>query len=1062
MNRRAFALVLTVVVASTTSAAEAARGREIKAKEDDRAPQLSYERFRRKIELQVAEKREEQIEGIQRLVDLGADPDEIPDLKFRLAELFYEKARFNFFRSEEARAASLNAEGPQKEELERKSAELQRERQYWVEQALTLYREIREVYPGYPRMPEVLFALAQAHWNQGRFQDAVDVYADLIRTYPDSPLVSDAWLGFGEFYFNEGDVNKALQSYQKAAEDERARVYGFALYKQAWCYFNMSRWEDALDKFKATVFYARRSTELSGENRIALGREAQRDYVRTYAHVGGPDRARRELAELVGEESCTGDRCRKLLDQLAGIWFESGYFRESAELYRFLIAGRPEDLRNTFRQTRVVDLASREGSKRQVLEESRKLIDMYEQLRARVKAEAGADSAASDALQETKLQSESIIRSLAQVWNSEARKTRSTRTFKYALAMYEQYLSVFAESEVAYVMRFQLADLYYKLERFDEAATAYRATVLADPEGKHLVDAANDQILAVEEHLRDLALPEPEAGQEPVEIHPQRQRLIAACDLYVEKVPADKAQQVEAVKFKAAKVLYDHNHFDAAVPRFEAIVAEHPEADQAEFAANLVIDVYNLKESWPELYETARRYRSNEALTKGRRQLANDLDKYAQFAKFRLIRGLEQKANEGSVPARHVAESYEDFYREFPNSPNADKALFNASVAWDRAGEKGRAREARQKLLAEFRDSPLRADVAHYEAVQLEARTEFDEAAGAYLSFARNYPDDDRAPDALYNAAVFYAGMGQVKTAAELRLDYIERYGRKQADRDETADLYWAIASDLDAGGQYREAADRYAEFQQKFPGDPRSWEALGREAEIRAEKLNQKSWSRRLEAELRRRYARLGRREPPPTAKKWAARLSLEALEDDRAAFERLRIERPDLRNPTPFQRSVKAKAAARDRLIRQYTEVVTTYRQAESSIAALNRIANSWTEFVDSLVGVRCPRGLAEEACFLFKNELETMAAPAREAGLEAYGVCVKKSRELGLFTPDSTRCMQELEELGVFPPMLEKPAALELPEDVRPPKPNGPVLDLPAVVPPLSEPEVAEASS
>lgn len=1053
MTNRSPHIGCLVLLASATfaSRSEAEPSRDIRR--DSEAPRLSYDQFRKTIELQVAEKREEQIAGIQRLMELGADPDEVPDLKFRLAELFYEKARFSFFRSQEAQEKAQRSESPEEKEAHlARSEELERERQHWIREALGLYREIREVYPGYPRMPEVLFALAQAHWNQGRFQEAVDVYADLIRTYPDSPLVSDAWLGFGEFYFNEGEVEKALRSYQKAAEDRRSRVYGFALYKQAWCHFNMSEWERALDKFKATVFYARLATELSGENKIALGREAQKDYVRTYAHVGDPDRARLELADLLGEDSCTSDRCRLLLDQLAGIWFESGYFYESADLYRGLIRGRPDDLRNTFRQTRVVDLVSRQGSKKAVLAETRELVRMYQELQ-RTAAETDRTEA-QDALEETRLGTEAMVRRLAQVWNSEARKTRSKRTFGYALAMYELYVEVFSDSEVAYHMRFQLADLYYELERFDEAATAYRATVLANPEGEHLIDAATDHILAIEEHLRDLDLPQPEAGLEPVEIHPQKQRLIDACDLYVEKVPAEKAEQLEVVRFKAAKVLYDYNHFDAALPRFEAIVRDHPKAEQAEFAANLVIDIHNLREAWPELYESARRYRASAPLTEGRRQLVADLDKYAQFAKFRLVQGLEEKAAKGDVTDREVAEAYEAFHREFPTSPNADEALFNASVAWDRAGRKARARDARQKLLAEYRDSPLRADVAHYAARQFEERTEYDEAADAYSSFARNHPDDERAPDALYNAAIFYAGMGRAKTAAALRMDYIEKYGRSAQGREEAADLYWAIATDLDEAGRHREAADRYAEFQRRFPQDERSWQALGREAEIREDVLRQTARARRLEAELRRRYARLGKKAAPEVAKKWAAQLALEALEDEREAFRRLDIQRPNLRNPRPFQRSVKAKAAARDRLIQRYTDVVTEYQQAESSIAALERIARVWTEFVGALVSVPCPRGLNEEACFLFKNEVETMAAPAREAGLEAYGVCVRKSRELGLFTADSTRCMRSLEEQGVFPPLIEQAGDVELPEELEVPKPRGPLFESPEVSEPTED--------
>ena len=41
----------------------------------------------------------------------------------------------------------------------------------------------------------------------------------------------------------------------------------------------------------------------------------------------------------------------------------------------------------------------------------------------------------------------------------------------------------------------------------------------------------------------------------------------------------------------------------------------------------------------------------------------------------------EIEADAGDL--RPVAQAYEEFQAEFPNSENADKALFNASVAWD-------------------------------------------------------------------------------------------------------------------------------------------------------------------------------------------------------------------------------------------------------------------------------------------------------------------------------------------------------------------------------------------
>ena len=104
-------------------------------------------------------------------------------------------------------------------------------------------------------------------------------------------------------------------------------------------------------------------------------------------------------------------------------------------------------------------------------------------------------------------------------------KTRQPKTYGFAQTLYADYLQLFSQSKYAYEMTFQYADLLYKLEKFDDAAKAYESTVLADPKGKYLIDAANDNILAVEEHLKDIQLKSPkpsEAADKPIEIHAQR------------------------------------------------------------------------------------------------------------------------------------------------------------------------------------------------------------------------------------------------------------------------------------------------------------------------------------------------------------------------------------------------------------------------------------------------------------------------------------------------------------------------------------------------------------
>ena len=1025
------ALVFIALLASAPAADGKAEG-----------PSLGYEQFRQRIELEAEEKREQQIDGILRLLELGPEPDEIPDLQFRLAELYFEKSQFFFFRAQEAQTAATT--GPEDERgaaaaRQEQFAEAQKE---WSQRSLEAYQRLRVDYPRYVRMPEVLFALGQAYWNINRRREAIDVYAELIRGYPESPLLPEAWIAYGEFYFDEGDVRGALDAYERAAENKRSRVYGFAVYKQAWCHYNLGAWDVALKKFRTTVIYAQLATELSGENKIALGREAQRDYVRTYSHVGTAARASAEFADLLGVDDCSEGRCKRLLESLADAWFDTGNFSESAVLYRQLVAMDPADPRNALRQAKIVDLVARSGRKKAVISETRKLIGMMRTLRA--------NEASEEVQTEASVLSETTLRRLAQLWNKEARKTRSVRTRGYARTLYEDYLKLFDASEFAYEMRFQLADLYYALEQFPEAAAAYEATVLAEPEGKYLVSAANDNILAIEEHLKDLKLPTPPDSTPPPDIPEPRQQLVAACDRYVAMVPPEKAEQAVAVKFKAAKVFYDYSHFDEAVRRFDLIVSAHPETPQAEPAANLVVDVHNLREDWQALYDTSVGYLARPDVVSSRRELRAGLQKYAQFAKFKLVSDLEAEVEAGRRRSSEVAEAYLEFYREFPGGENADKALFNASVAWDRAGDKLRADELRRELLESFPDSPLRADVAHYIAKRSEQRTEYLEAARAFAAFSTKYPEDARARDALYNAAVFYAGSGRARTAEKLRLRYLRTYGRSKGAEKEGADIYWAIATDLERAGRTRSAADRYRDFSRSFPNDARVWDALWREAQLRRS-IRQRSAAARVERTLAARHARAERAgEAPAAARRWVAQLELDEIDDEYRRYLRQRIAAPDLRRPKRFRQSLAAKAASRDALLDRYSKVVTRFRDPDASIEALNRVAKTWEHFVQEVTTLPCPRGIGPEACDRVKLTLEETVAPAREASLEAYQTCADRALALQVYGEAAQACIGALEEEGVVPMLSERRVQVAPRVNFWSPPAHGPALDLLAPAP------------
>src|SRR5512138_2067304 len=234
------------------------------AKKEPGGPALAFEQFRKAVEVQVSDKRREEISSLRRLIDLGGGSDEeTPRWYFRLAELLWEESQYFFFEANrrDDRLIALGTRGDPRE-IDRLMAEkrdLEVQQKKLRDQAVALYGAILKRFPKYPRLDEVLYFLAENLSKRNRNDpDAIKAYGALIERFPKSRFVPDAWMAVGEFWFEKstGDartknLRKALGAYQKAAEYQESSVYGYALYKQAWVYNNLAGCGQALDLFSA-------------------------------------------------------------------------------------------------------------------------------------------------------------------------------------------------------------------------------------------------------------------------------------------------------------------------------------------------------------------------------------------------------------------------------------------------------------------------------------------------------------------------------------------------------------------------------------------------------------------------------------------------------------------------------------------------------------------------------------------------------------------------------------------------------------------------------------------
>jgi tetratricopeptide (TPR) repeat protein len=858
--------------------------RKTEAKGPD-APTLNYDQFRIGVEVQVAEKRHEQMVQLQKLLKITPEGDkDRPGLLFRLAELLYEESKDFFFqanRKDDEYIKALNKKdqaGMARAKAEK--AELDKKAEDFSSKARDTYSEIAQKYRDYERTDEVLYFLGHAFLESKNDQDqkkAMVAFERLIKKYPKSKYVPDAWLAFGEYYFTKsktkadlGQIQKALEAYKAAANFPENQVYAFAIYKQGWCHFLLNDFQNAMDKFKTVILMG----ELNGaaavdpkgkSGKATLIREARNDYVRAYERIGSPQEARADF----GKVASNADDRFAMMTQLANLYYGEGKDKEAAITFNMLIKEKPLSPEAPGFQAKIVDCILRAGNKKMTVQQVRKLVEVID---AVDKAGVVKDDSARAKLDEAKQLSERTLSNLAVNWHNEAKKTRDEEVFGLANDVYSDYLTLFPDNPKAYDMRFFWAELLFdNMQKFDKAAQEYTRVVEQDVKkieskqkpGVRMVNAAYNSILAWDEVVKKAE----EAGQlkadttdltKQASIPAPKQGLLDACERYLKYVPGED-KKVE-IAFKAANIYYRYNHFDEAVKRFADLALNHPDYKfedgqrAAEIAANLVLDSYNLQGDWTKVNEWARKFYANDKLAVGK--FRDDLAKVLEQSAFKLVNQLEQKKDYA-----RAAEAYKTFVSEFPKSEIADKALFNASIDYFNAKMLDKAIETRDRIISQYPKSEYVPACIYANAEAHEAIGDFEKAAEAYekyvVGFERNKDKKDdkqhKAPPPRQARAGKKGKGGKAEDAPPPKAPVVQKWDESKAqialynagvfreglaqmrqalkDREKYLDLwkgskdeeavFLSIADLYEKMGTYGRALGQLEEYEKKYGKDP-------------------------------------------------------------------------------------------------------------------------------------------------------------------------------------------------------------------------------------------------
>lgn len=1025
-----------------------------------------------------------------------ADIDDNANYRFMLGELLAKQQRFWRLKAIELELAHA----PQHE-----IDEAARQAKAFLVSAVKTYKDLTEDarFRSYPKMDVALFYYAYT-LQAGRYLGpARAAYDKLLKNYPASKYVPEAHFAFAEYFFDAGQLADAEARYRKVLEFPKSPVYWHATYKLGWIQLNEQAAQEALETFFRVAVATRDKPK-----QVVLNGAARKDFVRAYAEVGKSDKAR------VAFQRVDAARADEMLELLADLYFEQGKSEKAIATYAALMKLAPKSKRVCAWQANIAQAAlslprTRGGV---VVKEIEDLARLYTALSNTLPAPERAECRDNAA---------AMSGELARAYHAEFVKTKSVETLGFAERLYRVYLAAFPQAPDFPQTQYFHAELMWSradternprlaTELWAQAANRFTAVVkLGKVTPAMMKEAAYAAVLGwknaldVDPDLRRLAVSTEDleksydTAPQPEPIPAREQQMLAALRMYIDDIEDPDDDELVRMKFFEATTYRRYNRFDQAIPRFEEILRLHPTHETAEFAANLLLDIYNRQHDEPAMLALVARLRASTQLLAGRPELAALLGVLDVQRKRRAAEALEREARRANDHAKFVAcgQAYMDIYNARPEAANNDEVLYDALVCYHDGKSVGAAIIAFQTLQQFYPNSKLMpravgrigkayGDIAFYER-----------SADKLEEYARKYAGEADAHAALNDAVLYRKGAGQDDKAIEDTSLFVQKFGaakpalaanavfsltsvyEKQGDPDAIVRNLRAYIARFGAQGGADRLVIAHAKIGQTLwrascpvklvdgacversraravTRKARARDGLPRQCGQSELKLRVVARDPKKVRDAHAAFARAITEYEKGTisdagATYFYAQAKLALADGDFETY--LALAFPHGLDFDPRRPAVETQSKARfegwlaDKVkvgaksTAQYERILRV-KDAATSIAAAARIGQIQQNLSDALFSSEIPENVrtgpyADEKIDAYCDQMTTAGAPLEDRALEAFRVCLDKSTELGWFSEWSKLCERELGQI--------RPDAYPTASELRGPPRTAPVI-------------------
>ncbi len=1017
---------------------------------------------------------EEEIAQIRDIIRTTSEGPAKADLLFRLAERYYEKARSIYYQEMQdydkaveawVRAQEKNPNAKEPKIDNRKS-------QVYTQQAMDVYRIILGRYRNYRRLDEVLFTMGYNLYESGKKAEGVKMYWDLIKTQPESRFVPDAYLAMGEHYFNANDVFNAKKAYERALKFKDSKVFVFALYKLAWCDYNLGDYDASLVKFKQVIELAERESASGAggdKNKIQLKRESLNDLVLAFSQIDALDDAEEYYLSKVGKKTTL-----EYLRKLARVYENQGKAEMVVKAFRRLLNEYPTNPDCPAFHNSIVLAYRKLNDRPKVKQEINRLIDQYKPGSHWAEVNKGDQMA----IKKANSLVEASLRDLVTSYHREAQETKRWDTYNLAREIYAKYLETFPDSEHAYKLSWYYSDILYKMGDFYGAAQEFAKVVKRNEKGAFSAEAAYNSVLSWDKCIAlrnvkkiDCRQWKPKEGKgrlgkeesrviqkekmdfiksgrlnkaelQKREIPFLEKKFLAAADVFASVAP--KHEMYIPIRFKSAFFFYQYRHYREMARRFGEIIERHPRNEFALRAVRLSLNTMYMKattesesdkernENWKEINRWAKTFQKNRVLMNSksakREKFAVEVQSLIEESGYNVILALRK------TDTLKAGQEFDKFVHDYPKSSLAHRGLFAAMVIYDEANQLDLAISAGKRLLANYKTSDR-----------------YNKTVGFLADFETRVAGFGQA--AAYNELYFKKYMEEQEQKSKKKKKK-KRKAKKKGKKESKAELITdkeAANSLYNAGllresmGQFDKAIGNYVKYIKHFPDAKdvpdvfykigniyerrKLWRKADRVYDAYPEKYKDRSSPGRMLALVYKKAMLLLKMDKKKDSDKFLdkiieaygkldekARNEEARLSVSHARFLQLDVEFVDymaiklVLPPRTLKRNLFQMIDGRPKLEKKYEEIVS-FKDPDWSVAALVRIGQISQKLSQAMYDAPVPRGLTMDQQDIYVQELQSQALPLEEKAMNFYRRAISVSNTKGIYNKWTIKAQEQL---------------------------------------------------